>query len=205
MNEILWFVMLVVNFALITIAYRWWGKTGLYVWVAIAAIIANVNSTPEAVASSQAAIDWYTGKSKSKGAEARQGLGTEQPAPAASSIPTVAPAVTAKRPTPTYDDGKDIKTPSIFDTQKNSMDFVSPVLREAQRSTPPPTKSLQEQDADYFNRHKSAAGVVINPMLSPGESARMRMGQDKINAAPKETEEERKKRQEQNRFRAGLS
>ncbi len=42
MNEILWFLMLVVNFALITVAYRWWGKTGLYVWVAIAAIIANV-------------------------------------------------------------------------------------------------------------------------------------------------------------------
>jgi hypothetical protein len=42
MNELLWFLMLVANFSLITVAYRLWGKTGLYVWVAIAAIIANV-------------------------------------------------------------------------------------------------------------------------------------------------------------------
>lgn len=42
MNEILWVLMLIVNFSLITFSYRVWGKTGLYVWVAIATIIANI-------------------------------------------------------------------------------------------------------------------------------------------------------------------
>jgi len=42
MNETLWILMLIANFSLITLAYRMWGKTGLYVWVAISTIIANV-------------------------------------------------------------------------------------------------------------------------------------------------------------------
>jgi queuosine precursor transporter len=41
-NELYWLVMLIVNFAGILAAYRLLGKTGLYVWVALAAIIANI-------------------------------------------------------------------------------------------------------------------------------------------------------------------
>jgi hypothetical protein len=42
MNEVLWFLMLLSNFILVILAYRWWGKTGLYIWTSIATIIANV-------------------------------------------------------------------------------------------------------------------------------------------------------------------
>lgn len=42
MNELLWAAMLVVNFVLIIIAYRLFGRIGLYSWVPIAAIVANV-------------------------------------------------------------------------------------------------------------------------------------------------------------------
>ncbi|MFW5683532.1 MAG: queuosine precursor transporter [Spirochaetota bacterium] len=42
MNELLWFGMLAVNFAGILIAYRLFGKLGLYVWIPIAAIVANI-------------------------------------------------------------------------------------------------------------------------------------------------------------------
>lgn len=42
MNEFLWAAMLVVNFVLIIIAYRLFGRIGLYAWVPIAAIVANV-------------------------------------------------------------------------------------------------------------------------------------------------------------------
>ena len=42
MNELLWFLMLMVNFVAILLCYRFLGKTGLFVWVAIAAIIANI-------------------------------------------------------------------------------------------------------------------------------------------------------------------
>ncbi len=42
MNEFLWAAMLVVNFVLIIIAYRLFGRIGLYCWVPIAAIVANV-------------------------------------------------------------------------------------------------------------------------------------------------------------------
>ncbi len=45
MNEWLWLVMLLVNFAAILISYRLWGKLGLYIWVPIAAIIANIQVT----------------------------------------------------------------------------------------------------------------------------------------------------------------
>jgi queuosine precursor transporter len=37
--------MLLVNFLAIIIAYRFWGKTGLYVWIPIASIIANIQVT----------------------------------------------------------------------------------------------------------------------------------------------------------------
>ncbi len=42
MNEILWFVFIVVNFAFIILGYKLFGKRALYVWIAIAAILANV-------------------------------------------------------------------------------------------------------------------------------------------------------------------
>ena len=45
MNELLWAGMLLLNFIAIVVAYRLWGKTGLYVWVPIAAIVANIQVT----------------------------------------------------------------------------------------------------------------------------------------------------------------
>jgi len=45
MNELFWVGMLLVNFAGILISYRIWGKLGLYIWVPIAAIIANIQVT----------------------------------------------------------------------------------------------------------------------------------------------------------------
>jgi len=41
-NEVLWFVLLIVNFTGITLAYRFFGKHGLYAWTAMAIIIANI-------------------------------------------------------------------------------------------------------------------------------------------------------------------
>lgn len=42
MNELLWPVMLAVNFGLILVSYRIFGKTGLYAWTPLAAIVANI-------------------------------------------------------------------------------------------------------------------------------------------------------------------
>ena len=41
-NELLWAIMLLINFSLITLLYRVLGKTGLFVWIPIAVIIANI-------------------------------------------------------------------------------------------------------------------------------------------------------------------
>ena len=41
-NEILWIIMLAANFGGILFAYRVFGKTGLFIWVPIASIIANI-------------------------------------------------------------------------------------------------------------------------------------------------------------------
>jgi len=41
-NELLWLTMLLVNFALITLFYQRFGKLGLYIWVPIATIVANL-------------------------------------------------------------------------------------------------------------------------------------------------------------------
>jgi len=41
-NEVLWFVLMIVNFVGILLFYRFFGKTGLYIWTAIAAIVANI-------------------------------------------------------------------------------------------------------------------------------------------------------------------
>lgn len=42
MNEILWFAMLIVNFLLILGLYRFAGRIGLFLWVPIATIVANI-------------------------------------------------------------------------------------------------------------------------------------------------------------------
>lgn len=42
MNELLWLLMLVVNFGAILVIYRLFGKVGLFIWVPIAAITANI-------------------------------------------------------------------------------------------------------------------------------------------------------------------
>lgn len=41
-NEALWFLLMFVNFIGIILAYRFFGKTGLYAWTAMAIILANV-------------------------------------------------------------------------------------------------------------------------------------------------------------------
>lgn len=42
MNELLWLGMLALNFAGILLVYRFFGRVGLFVWVPIAAIVANI-------------------------------------------------------------------------------------------------------------------------------------------------------------------
>ena len=42
MNELLWIALLFANFILITLAYKLFGKRGLYMWIPIATIIANI-------------------------------------------------------------------------------------------------------------------------------------------------------------------
>lgn len=41
-NEILWFILLFVNFIGITLSYRLFGKNGLFAWIAMAIILANI-------------------------------------------------------------------------------------------------------------------------------------------------------------------
>lgn len=41
-NEILWFVLMFTNFIGIALSYRLFGKTGLYVWIGMAIILANI-------------------------------------------------------------------------------------------------------------------------------------------------------------------
>lgn len=45
MNELLWLLMLVVNFAMIMLFFRLMGKTGLLVWMPISCILANIQVT----------------------------------------------------------------------------------------------------------------------------------------------------------------
>lgn len=42
MNEILFFITLIVNFSCIIFAYKFFGKTGMFCWIAMATIVANV-------------------------------------------------------------------------------------------------------------------------------------------------------------------
>lgn len=44
-NELLWFIFAVVNFSLMVLVYKLFGKTGLFVWVAIGTILANIQVT----------------------------------------------------------------------------------------------------------------------------------------------------------------
>lgn len=41
-NEILWLLLLLANFFAILAAYRFFGKTGLYIWIPISTILANI-------------------------------------------------------------------------------------------------------------------------------------------------------------------
>lgn len=41
-NELLWFLLVLVNFLGITLAYRFFGRYGLYAWIAMAVILANI-------------------------------------------------------------------------------------------------------------------------------------------------------------------
>jgi len=41
-NEILWVGLLILSFVLVLLAYRLFGKTGLYIWTALAVILANI-------------------------------------------------------------------------------------------------------------------------------------------------------------------
>lgn len=41
-NEFLWIALLLVNFILVILAYRLFGKTGLYIWTAVSVILANI-------------------------------------------------------------------------------------------------------------------------------------------------------------------
>lgn len=45
MNELFWVGMLLVNFIFIMVAFRLWGKVGLFAWVPISVILANIQVT----------------------------------------------------------------------------------------------------------------------------------------------------------------
>jgi queuosine precursor transporter len=42
MNELLWILLMVVTYGSILLAYRLFGKTGLYVWIGLSVIVANI-------------------------------------------------------------------------------------------------------------------------------------------------------------------
>jgi len=42
LNELLWFAMMLANFLFILLFYKLFGKTGLFIWIPIAAIVANI-------------------------------------------------------------------------------------------------------------------------------------------------------------------
>ncbi len=44
-NEILWLLFALVNFILITLSYKLFGKTGLFAWIAMGTILANIQVT----------------------------------------------------------------------------------------------------------------------------------------------------------------
>jgi len=44
-NELLWLLLLFLNFGIIILAYRFFGRIGLYCWIAVAVILANIQVT----------------------------------------------------------------------------------------------------------------------------------------------------------------
>lgn len=46
-NEIMWIVFALVNFGLITIFYKMFGKTGLFVWIGFGTVLANIQVTKQ--------------------------------------------------------------------------------------------------------------------------------------------------------------
>jgi uncharacterized integral membrane protein (TIGR00697 family) len=44
-NEVLWFIFAIVNFLMIVFAYKLFGKTGLFAWIALGTILANIQVT----------------------------------------------------------------------------------------------------------------------------------------------------------------
>ncbi|MGI6466553.1 MAG: queuosine precursor transporter [Sphaerochaetaceae bacterium] len=42
MNELYWLAMLIINFIAIMVAFRLWGKVGLFIWIPISVIVANI-------------------------------------------------------------------------------------------------------------------------------------------------------------------
>ncbi len=45
MNEILWFLFALVNFILVVLIYKVFGKTGLFAWIAMGTVVANIQVT----------------------------------------------------------------------------------------------------------------------------------------------------------------
>lgn len=43
-NEIIWFLLIVVNFSATLLAFRWWGKAGLFMFAIMSIILANVQA-----------------------------------------------------------------------------------------------------------------------------------------------------------------
>jgi queuosine precursor transporter len=44
-NELLWFLFAIANFSLFLLAYRLFGKTGIFVWIGVATVLANIQVT----------------------------------------------------------------------------------------------------------------------------------------------------------------
>ena len=45
MNELFWILLLVVNFTAVMIAFKCWGKLGLYIWIPLSVVVANIQVT----------------------------------------------------------------------------------------------------------------------------------------------------------------
>jgi queuosine precursor transporter len=43
-NEILWFILIAINFTMILFAFKFWGKTGLFIFAAISIVLANIQA-----------------------------------------------------------------------------------------------------------------------------------------------------------------
>ncbi|MGX4669402.1 queuosine precursor transporter [Cerasibacillus sp. JNUCC 74] len=41
-NELIWIILAIVNFTLLLLFYKWFGRTGLYIWIGMATILANI-------------------------------------------------------------------------------------------------------------------------------------------------------------------